>query len=79
MVRWGNGYGIRLTKKEAAALEAEPGDELDIDLYRPRFVTEAELDRLAMFNFGKASSIGHDEAAEADLAEDMKRWYDGNR
>lgn len=48
--RWGNSYGIRVTKAEVARLGVQAGDEVELELFEPR--TESELDRLALFDFG---------------------------
>lgn len=48
--RWGNSFGIRVTKKEAARLGVKEGEEVELELFEPR--NESELDRLALFDFG---------------------------
>ncbi|MBW3581891.1 MAG: hypothetical protein KY455_02225 [Euryarchaeota archaeon] len=55
VTRWGNGLGIRLTKKEAERLRIKAGDEVEAEIFgqedRP---TKEDLDRLAIFDFGGA-------------------------
>lgn len=53
VTRWGNGFGIRLTKQEAERLRVQAGDEVEAEIFgeddRP---SEKDLDRLAIFDFG---------------------------
>lgn len=63
LTRWGNSLGFRVTKAEAERLGVHEGEELEVELFGP--VTEAELDRLAMFR------LGGDYDLDAILEEEM--------
>lgn len=68
VTRWGNGLGIRLTKKEAERLRIKAGDEVDAEIFgqedRP---TKEDLDRLAMFDWGDVGPEDIDRLAEEDI------------
>lgn len=73
LTRWGNGYGIRLTKAETERLNVQAGDELEAEIFgdedRP---SRADLDRLAIFDFGGAlDGIDLDELAGEDAFGDL--------
>lgn len=50
LLKWGNGYGVRITKKEAMRLGLKPGSELDLEI-RPITVKE-EVDALPAYRLG---------------------------
>jgi antitoxin component of MazEF toxin-antitoxin module len=63
LLKWGNGYGIRITKKEAQQLGVKAGNELDVKV-DPRPVGE-ELEELPSYRFGGDYDL--DAIVEEDL------------
>ena len=74
ITRWGNGYGIRLTKADIERLRVREGDEIDAELYGAEDrVMEEELDRLAIFRFGGYENEDLDDLIGKDVLEELER------
>ncbi len=50
LLKWGNGYGVRITKTEATRLGLRPGSELDMEI-RP-ITAKEEVDALPTYRLG---------------------------
>lgn len=60
ILRWGNSFGIRLSKQEAQREGLAPGQEVDVEI-RPRPVRKIDLSHLRKFDLGGDLSVRHDE------------------
>lgn len=69
LTKWGNGWGLRLTKKEVERLGAKPGEpvEADFKAQPPR----NWVDQLPSWSLGGDYDI--DALYEEDLMEDLRR------
>lgn len=76
VTKWGNGYGIRLTKKEVERLQVAEGDEIEGELFgEDDYPTKADLDRLAVFHLGGYDTQDLDDLAGDQGIEDLARGY----
>lgn len=62
LVKWGNAYGIRLTRKEVDQLGLHEKDPVDVEV-RPES-EGIQVDRLTRLRLGRAASVRHDEWAK---------------
>ncbi|MHB8584734.1 MAG: AbrB/MazE/SpoVT family DNA-binding domain-containing protein [Thermoplasmatota archaeon] len=67
VTEWGNGLGIRLTRKEAAALGIQPGDVVQAEVKAAPI--ENDVDSLPHYHLGGRYSI--DETAEEAYSADL--------
>lgn len=63
LLKWGNGFGIRITKKEALAMGIKAGTELDVDV-EPQ-PASMELEGLRTYRLGGDYNL--DEIVEEEL------------
>lgn len=68
LVKWGNAYGIRVTRKEAERLGLHEKDTVAVEVWPD--VERIQVDRLTTMRLGRGASARHDEwaheAADAD-------------
>lgn len=69
LTKWGNGWGLRLTKKEVAALGLKPGQPVEAD-FGPKALRNP-IEDLPSWNLGGNYDI--DEEIDADLMEKYDR------
>ena len=60
LLRWGNSYGIRLSRKEIERLGAREGDELVVEV-KVRPTDRVDLSHLRTFTGGPILSQTHDQ------------------
>lgn len=60
VLKWGNSYGIRLSKKEVEEMDLHAGQEVVVEV-KARTDEEVPLDWLYTFEGGGDLSIRHDE------------------
>lgn len=66
VLRWGNSYGIRLTRKELQGTALREGVEVEVEL-RPR-APRVDWDRLPEFRLGRNASREIDEVLSEGYA-----------
>lgn len=69
ILRWGNSYGVRLTKDDLERLHLREDDPVDIELEPCR--PDIDWDNLPDFGLGPDASLRHDEIIEEGLDEDL--------
>ncbi len=74
LLRWGNSYALRITRKQAEALGARPGVPLHARIEargRPELF-------LPTFSTGEASdwSVRHDELAMEAMEDEWREWQE---
>lgn len=71
ILKWGNSFGIRLSKKELAASGARPGQDVSVTFdTKPRRI---DLSHWPTFDSGRSDvSKKHDEYFAADLAAEQE-------
>lgn len=60
ILRWGNSYGIRLSKRDVEEAGLHEGEEVVVDV-KAREGEKVPLDWLRTFSLGEDLSIRHDE------------------
>lgn len=69
LLRWGNSYGVRISKADVERLGVHPGDELDVEVLPKR--GKVDLSFLGTFRDGGAGAE-HDRLLDESLDEDLR-------
>lgn len=62
LLKWGNAYGIRVTREEARRLRAREKDLLDVEVVNPD--EPVDVARFPVFHLGRDARARHDEVSQ---------------
>ena len=71
VLKWGNSYGIRVSKADFERAGLHAGDVVHLDL-APRS-KKVDLSDLPAFNWGGGGALGHDKILDEERAAKLRR------